>query len=132
MTIQSVVFSSGNLAVISALIQANLLSRHRLTARLSSGRKRRGGSCVAKYLAAGSQAAAVRPSSFHEVRGRRRYRWNRYLASQLESKLEVCMKSKLLHDENGLKTFAIVFDKEEEVREKLLAFANTNRFQMHA
>src|SRR6266568_7226107 len=38
------------------------------------------------------------------------------------------MKSKLLHDENGLKTFAIVFDKEEEVREKLLEFANTNRF----
>jgi uncharacterized protein len=38
------------------------------------------------------------------------------------------MKSKLLHDENGLKTFAIVFDKEEEVREKLLAFADTNRF----
>ena len=42
------------------------------------------------------------------------------------------MKSKVLHDDKGLKTFAIVFDKEEEVREKLLAFANTNRFQMHA
>jgi predicted DNA-binding protein with PD1-like motif len=28
----------------------------------------------------------------------------------------------------GLTTFAIVFDKEEEVREKLLAFADTNRF----
>ncbi len=38
------------------------------------------------------------------------------------------MKSKLLHDENGLKTFAVVFDKEEDVREALLQFANTNRF----
>ena len=37
------------------------------------------------------------------------------------------MKSKLLHDENGLKTFAIVFDKDDEVREKLLEFAKTNR-----
>jgi hypothetical protein len=63
------------------------------------------------------------------MRGRRCYRWNRYLASQLELKLEVCMKSKLLHDENGLKTFAIVFDKEEEVREKLLAFADTRQIR---
>lgn len=38
------------------------------------------------------------------------------------------MKSKLLHNENGLKTFAVVFDREEDVREGLLEFANTNRF----
>jgi len=37
------------------------------------------------------------------------------------------MKSKLLHDEIGLKTFAIIFDKGDEVRESLLEFANTNR-----
>ena len=38
------------------------------------------------------------------------------------------MKSKLLHDENGQKTFAIVFDKDDKVRQGLLEFANTNRF----
>ena len=38
------------------------------------------------------------------------------------------MKSKLLHDEKGMKTYAIVFDKRDEVREGLLEFANTNRF----
>lgn len=38
------------------------------------------------------------------------------------------MKSKLLHDEKGLKTFAIVFDKNDEVRDGLLELANTNRF----
>src|SRR5437762_8928793 len=38
------------------------------------------------------------------------------------------MKSKLLHDEKGLKTFAMVFDKNDEVRQGLLEFANTNRF----
>ena len=38
------------------------------------------------------------------------------------------MKSELLHDQNGLKTFAVVFDKNDEVRETLLEFANTNRF----
>ncbi len=37
------------------------------------------------------------------------------------------MKSKLLHDEKGLKTFAIVFDKGDEVRQGLLEFANLNR-----
>jgi uncharacterized protein len=37
------------------------------------------------------------------------------------------MKSKLLHDEMGLKTFALVFDKDDEVRESLLEFANANR-----
>lgn len=36
------------------------------------------------------------------------------------------MKTKLLHDENGRKTSAIVFDKNDEVREGLLEFANTN------
>lgn len=34
------------------------------------------------------------------------------------------MKSKLLHENNGLKTFAVVFDKDEEVSDPLLAFAN--------
>jgi len=38
----------------------------------------------------------------------------------------VRMKSKLLHDENGLKTFALVFDKDEEVKESLLRFATEN------
>jgi predicted DNA-binding protein with PD1-like motif len=37
------------------------------------------------------------------------------------------MKSKLLHHEMGLKMFAIVFDKGDEVRESVLEFANTNR-----
>jgi uncharacterized protein len=37
------------------------------------------------------------------------------------------MKSKLLHDEKGLKTYALVFDKNDEVREVLLEFANANR-----
>ena len=38
------------------------------------------------------------------------------------------MKSKLLRDDKGLKTFAIVFDKNDDVREGLLELANTNRF----
>jgi predicted DNA-binding protein with PD1-like motif len=38
------------------------------------------------------------------------------------------VKSKLLYDSNGLKTFAIVLDKGDEVRRALLEFANTNRF----
>ena len=33
------------------------------------------------------------------------------------------MKSKLLHEENGLKTFVLVFDKGDEVKESLLRFA---------
>jgi len=33
------------------------------------------------------------------------------------------MKSKLLHDKNGLKTFALVFDEAEEVKQPLLRFA---------
>ena len=37
------------------------------------------------------------------------------------------MKSKELHHEMGLKTFALVFDKGDEVREGLLEFANANR-----
>jgi predicted DNA-binding protein with PD1-like motif len=36
------------------------------------------------------------------------------------------MKSKLLHDENGVKTFALVFDKDDEVKESLLRFAAEN------
>jgi uncharacterized protein len=36
------------------------------------------------------------------------------------------MKSKLLHDENGLKIFALVFDKDDEVKESLLRFATEN------
>ena len=37
------------------------------------------------------------------------------------------MKSKLLSDKNGLKTFALVFDKAEEVKDPLLGFASQNR-----
>jgi predicted DNA-binding protein with PD1-like motif len=36
------------------------------------------------------------------------------------------MKSKLLHDKNGLKTFALVFEKGDEVKEPLLRFAAEN------
>lgn len=36
------------------------------------------------------------------------------------------MKSKLLHEEHGLKTFAFVFDKDEDVKAPLLEFANRN------
>ena len=38
------------------------------------------------------------------------------------------MRSKLLHDDRGLRTFAVVFDKNDDVRECLLEFANANRF----
>jgi len=36
------------------------------------------------------------------------------------------MKSKLLYQEEGLKTFALVFEKDEEVKEPLLQFAAQN------
>ena len=36
------------------------------------------------------------------------------------------MKSKLLYEEEGLKTFALVFEKDEEVKEPLLQFAAKN------
>ena len=38
------------------------------------------------------------------------------------------MKSKLLQENNGIRTFALVFDKDDAVRETLLEFARTNRF----
>ena len=38
------------------------------------------------------------------------------------------MKAKLLNDEKGIRTYAIVFEKGDEVRQGLLEFANTNRF----
>ena len=38
------------------------------------------------------------------------------------------MKAKLLNDEKGTRTYAIVFEKGDEVRQGLLEFANTNRF----
>jgi uncharacterized protein len=38
------------------------------------------------------------------------------------------MKSKLLYEEGGLRTFAVVFDKGDDVRKTLLEFANANRF----
>jgi uncharacterized protein len=38
------------------------------------------------------------------------------------------MKAKLLTETNGLRSFALVFDKGDEVKEKLLEFAKTNRF----
>jgi len=34
------------------------------------------------------------------------------------------LKSKLLRDENGLKTFVLVFDKDEEAKESLMRFAS--------
>jgi len=37
------------------------------------------------------------------------------------------MKSKLLYEENGLKTFAVIFDKNEEAKDSLMRFANENR-----
>ena len=37
------------------------------------------------------------------------------------------MRSKLLYEERGLKTFALVFDKDEEVKKSLLEFAGENR-----
>ena len=36
------------------------------------------------------------------------------------------MRSKLLQDEDGLKTFALVFDKNEEAKESLMRFATEN------
>lgn len=36
------------------------------------------------------------------------------------------MEAKLLNDQNGLRTFAIVFQKDDDVRENLLEFARTN------
>ena len=39
------------------------------------------------------------------------------------------MKSKLLHDQRGLKTFALVFDKNEEAKESLLRFATENELR---
>src|SRR6185437_1266158 len=41
-------------------------------------------------------------------------------------KPEVVMRSILLYEEKGLKTFALVFDKDEQVKESLLAFAGQN------
>lgn len=38
------------------------------------------------------------------------------------------MKAKLLLEENGLKTFALVFEKEDDVQKELLRFAASNRF----
>lgn len=38
------------------------------------------------------------------------------------------MKSRLLHQENGLRTFAVVFDKNDDVLQALLDFAAANRF----
>ena len=39
------------------------------------------------------------------------------------------MKSKLIYDENGLKTWVLVFDKDDEVKESLLRFASENRLR---
>lgn len=38
------------------------------------------------------------------------------------------MVAKLLYEGNGLRTFALVFNKGDEVRNSLLEFASTNRF----
>ncbi len=45
---------------------------------------------------------------------------------KIDHKRAYVMKSKLLQDENGLKTFALVFDKDEEVKESLIRFAVEN------
>lgn len=45
------------------------------------------------------------------------------------------MNAKLLYESDGLRTYVIVFDKDDDVRKKLLEFAGTNRFtnaQLHA
>jgi uncharacterized protein len=39
------------------------------------------------------------------------------------------MKSKLLNDKKGLKTFALVFDKDEEAKESLMRFATESRLR---
>ena len=39
---------------------------------------------------------------------------------------DIGIKSKLLLDEDGLKTFALVFDKDEEAKESLMRFATKN------
>lgn len=39
------------------------------------------------------------------------------------------MKSKLLYESNGLRTFALIFDKGDAVKEKLLEFATSNHFK---
>ena len=49
------------------------------------------------------------------------------LANQRQGQSGGQIKSKLIHDDRGLKTFALVFDKNDEVREGFLEFANTNR-----
>jgi hypothetical protein len=36
------------------------------------------------------------------------------------------LKSKLIYDENGLKTWVLVFDRNDEVRKSLLQFASEN------
>jgi hypothetical protein len=38
------------------------------------------------------------------------------------------MKTELLYENNGLRTYVIVFDKNDDVRQKLLEFAGANRF----
>ena len=39
------------------------------------------------------------------------------------------MKSKLIYDENGLKTWVLVFDKNDEVKKSLLRLASENRLR---
>jgi len=40
---------------------------------------------------------------------------------------EVAMKAKLLYDDKRLKTFALVFEKDEQLKQPLMEFANANR-----
>jgi predicted DNA-binding protein with PD1-like motif len=42
---------------------------------------------------------------------------------KISAERRAAMKTKLLHQENGFRTFAVVFEKNEDVREPLLAFA---------
>jgi predicted DNA-binding protein with PD1-like motif len=39
------------------------------------------------------------------------------------------MRSKLISDENGLKTWVLVFDKDDEVKKSLLRFASEHGFR---
>lgn len=52
------------------------------------------------------------------------------LDSGLKSRMTLQVHDELVffYDQNGLRTFAVVLDKGDEVREGLLEFANTNRF----
>jgi hypothetical protein len=49
-------------------------------------------------------------------------------STPLKTQTRQNLNAKVLHEEKGLKTYILVFDKGDEVRTGLLEFANTNRF----